>query len=128
MSKPKREPMPQLLTLPDAKTEARICRAIAEYQGTGTTLESALGALVLGQHYGSRALRMVHSPSTYRKYERVLGIKFEDLCPEYTPLSSRNVGLRVAERLGAFWDVVMGRKKTDKKGWFNENGGERGDE
>lgn len=127
MAKADITPLPDLLVLPNANVEAKLCRAIATYRGGGTSLESALGALVLGQHYGTRALRMIHSPSTYRKYEKILGIRFEDICPQYTPLSRRNIGIRFAQKLGAFWDVVMGRRKVDNKGHFTdapENGHE----
>ena len=73
-----------------------------------------MGALILGQHFGTRGLRMMHSPSTYRKYEGILGIKFEDHCPERTHQSRKLAGIKVADRLGAFWDVVMGRVPESK--------------
>lgn len=117
------QPVPFLVKVDDPETEKRIRTAIANFRGPGPTLGSALGALVMGQHYGYRGLRMMHSPSTYRKYERVLGgIKFEDVCPELPPLGNRIVGIRVAKKLGAFWDVVMGRRKVENKGYVDDNG------
>ena len=115
----KREPLAHLLLIEDPSVEKAICGRIASYTGQGAQLASALGALVLGQHYGTRVLRMVHSPSTYRKYERILGIRFEDLCPETTDLSEKNAGFAFARKIGAFWDVVMGRNKIEKKGWID---------
>ncbi|MFX4227168.1 MAG: hypothetical protein ACFHHU_04535 [Porticoccaceae bacterium] len=91
---------------------------IRTFRGQGTTLESAIGALVVGQHMGWRVLRIIHSPTTYKKYEKILGLKFQDLCPETTNHSTRNSGFKIVEKLGAFWDVVMGRKKVDNKGYF----------
>lgn len=122
--KGKREAISPLLTIDDPKIEKLVCQRIADYTGLGTTLGSAVGALVVGQHYGTRVLRMMHSPGTYRKYERILGVRFDDLCPESTHLSEKNTGFSVAEKLGAFWDVVMGRNKVEKKGWI-ENGDSR---
>lgn len=110
-----RKPIFPLLDL-DRETEEQLCTSIAHFQGVGTTLESALGALVMGQHFGFRALRMLHNPSTYRKYEEILGIKFHEHCPDETTLSTKMTGMRIAHQLGKFWDIVMGREKVDGKG------------
>jgi hypothetical protein len=111
----------QLLKIVDPGTEEEISRRIATYTGPATSLGAALGAMVMGQHYGTRALRMIHSPATIRKYERILGVRFDQVCgSEFTPLSEKIVGIRAARELGGFWDVVMGRKKVKKKGWVDE--------
>lgn len=111
----------QVLKIPDPATEEEISRRIATYTGPATSLGAALGAMVMGQHYGTRALRMIHSPATIRKYERILGVRFDQVCgSEFTPLSEKIVGIRAARELGGFWDVVMGRKKVKKKGWAEE--------
>lgn len=112
------KPNSNFLLLSSTELEARLCNAIAEFNGVGTTLESAIGSFVLGQHYGTKVLRILHSPATYRKYEKILGIKFVDHCPERTQMSRKVIGIKVADRLGGFWDVVMGRKKVEKKGWI----------
>ncbi len=122
----KREPLSHVFLVEgdeQVSREAVVCRHIAEFSGLGNRLGAALGALVLGQHYGTRVLRMIHSPSTYRKYERILGIRFEDFCPEDTHLSGKNWGFKAAKRVGAFWDVVMGRNKVEKKGWIDDSNG-----
>jgi hypothetical protein len=113
----------QLLKIVDPGTEEEIARRIATYTGPATSLGAALGAMVMGQHYGTRALRMIHSPATIRKYERILGVRFDEVCgSEFTPLSDKIVGIRAARELGGFWDVVLGRKKVKKKGWADEPG------
>ena len=104
-----------LLDLPK-DVEALVLDNLANYRGPGTTLESALGALIIGRHYGWRVLRMMHSPSTYSKYEKLLGVEFKTVCPEDTDLSQRSIGMRVAVKLKSFWAVVMGREKVDNKG------------
>ena len=124
--KKKLAPVTPLLKMPKAKEE-QLCSRIAEFQGLGTTLESAVGALVVGQHYGTRVLRMIHSPSTYRKYEQILGFSFEEVCQPETHLSEKNVGITISKSIGVFWDIVMGRKKVKNKGFINEGIGEMGD-
>lgn len=113
--KPKHLTQAPLLKL-TPEHEQQLIKAINGFSGTGTTLESALGAAVLGQHYGWRVLRILHSPSTYSKYEKILGVTFKELCPERGPLAPRSVGLSVADRIKSFWAVVMGREKVENKG------------
>lgn len=86
------------------------------FKGLVTTLEAAVGALVIGQQFGWRVLKMIHNPSTYRKYEQLLGIRFEEVCPERTPYSKRSLGLRVADKFESFWAVATGKKKVENKG------------
>ena len=58
----------------------------------------------------------MHSPATIRKYSKTLGIKLDKLCPADTHLSNKLVGVQVADKLGAYWDIVTGRKKVPNKG------------
>ncbi|MCC5880723.1 MAG: hypothetical protein JJU03_12600 [Idiomarina sp.] len=94
---------------------AQIEKVTKEFSGQINSLESAIGAIFIGQTYGWRVLRMIHSANTLKKYEKILGLKYEDICPEKTEHSKRNVGFRVAEQIGRYWDVVMGRHKVDRK-------------
>jgi|CXWL01.1.fsa_nt_gi hypothetical protein len=90
---------------------------IKEFRGVGTTLESALGALIMGQYFGWRVLKILHNPLTYRRYEKILGIKFQDVCPETTHYSeTKSVGYAITQKLGSFWAVVMGKRKVADKG------------
>ncbi|MBL8496774.1 hypothetical protein ABF87_10655 [Nitrosomonas sp. JL21] len=108
---------PQRLLILDEETEQRILRNMREFRGVGTTLESALGALVLGQFFGWRVLKILHNPATYRKYEKVLGIEFKNLCPEITDFGQKkSIGYAITEKLGSFWAVVMGKRKVADKG------------
>lgn len=112
----KTEKIPRLLILDD-ETEQRILQSMKEFRGVGTTLESALGALVLGQFFGWRVLKILHNPATYRKYEKVLGIEFKNLCPEITEYGQKkSIGYAITEKLGSFWAVVMGKRKVADKG------------
>lgn len=105
------------LLIVDKETEEAILQKMHEFQGIATTLESALGALVVGQYFGWRVLKLLHTPATYRRYEKVLGIKFQDVCPEITEMGKKkSIGYAITEKLGSFWAVIMGRKKVPNKG------------
>ncbi len=97
--------------------EQILLQNIKEFRGVGTTLESALGALIMGQYFGWRVLKILHNPLTYRRYEKILGIKFQDVCPESTHYSeTKSVGYAITQKLGSFWAVVMGKCKVADKG------------
>ncbi len=96
-------------------TEEIIRNAVTSFEGISTTLESAIGALIFGQFYGWRVLRIVHSSSTYNKYEKILGIKFTDICAPETdgigPLAKWNFGYRYADKINSFWKVATGKDR-----------------
>ena len=108
---------PRKLLVLDDETEQKILQQMDDFQGIGTTLESALGALVLGQYFGWRVLKLLHNPATYRRYEKALGVEFKDVCPEITELGKKkSIGYAITEKLGSFWAVVMGKRKVPEKG------------
>lgn len=100
----------------DDETKEQLEKAATEFKGNGTTLESALGAVLMGRMYGWRVLKMMHSPATYRNYEKILGIKFRDICKEETKLTQRNMGMKIAAKWNNFWEVVRGTYKVKDKG------------
>lgn len=57
-------------------------RAVDEFNGDLDDLESAIGMLLLGRHYGWRVVLLIHSPTTVRKYLKILGLKnLRDVLP-----------------------------------------------
>lgn len=96
--------------------------AIAAFEGQLDELESALGMLTMGHHFGWKVLYLIHSKKTIRKYEDILGIKIRDIFPEKGPSSYRSYGLNLAEKIGNFWKVAGGdikipdRRKVDYEG------------
>jgi hypothetical protein len=108
---------PKKLLVLDEETEQIILQHIRDFRGLGTTIESALGALVVGQYFGWRVLKLMHNPATYRKYEKALGVEFKDVCPEITELGKKkSIGYAITEKLESFWAVVMGKRKVEGKG------------
>lgn len=114
-----REPRPSLIDI-SPELESQLCKTIAEYKGDCNVLESAMGSLLFSHHYGTRALQMLHSQATVRKYEKILGIKFADHFPERTNLTTRMRGIRIADKIGAYWKVVTGREPVTKKNYTDE--------
>lgn len=100
----------------DEGLDSHLCQKIAEFKGQFTVLESAIGALVMGQQYGLDVLRIVHSPATLRKYESALDISYKAHCPTRTSLSSKSQGLSAAEALGGIWKVITGKVSVKGKG------------
>jgi hypothetical protein len=86
-----------------------IKNAAQRYSGDLTQLESMFGALVAGQLYGWKVLRLIHSGATYAKYEKHLGVKFRDVCPEVGPLAHRSHAYALSEQMGNFWRMVRGQ-------------------
>jgi len=106
----------QILVL-DEETEQKILTHMFDFVGNCTTLESALGALIIGQYFGWRVLKLLHNPATYRRYEKILGVSFKDVCPEITEIGKKkSVGYAITQKLGSFWAVIMGKKKVPEKG------------
>ena len=95
--------------------------AIAKFDGQLDELESALGMLRMGHHFGWKVLYLIHSKRTIRKYEGMLDIKVREIFPETGPSSYRSFGLGFAEKFTNFWKVAGGdikipdRKKVDIK-------------
>ncbi|MCC7516718.1 MAG: hypothetical protein IT470_05180 [Pseudomonadales bacterium] len=89
--------------------------AMREFRGNCFKLESALGALLIGKAMGWRVLKIIHSSATYKEYETILGIRFQDACPENTPLSRKSYGYSIAEKLKSFWAVATGKKPLKEK-------------
>ena len=60
--------------LDDQKLMAIINRAIDKFHGDSSQLESAIGAVILGQHVGWKVLMLIHSRSTLKNYSKALGV------------------------------------------------------
>ena len=102
------------------KQEKVVKKSIRSYRGNAAKLEGAIGALVVGSNYGWRVLKIIHSPATYKSYEEILSIKFQDTCRERTPLSKKSFGLAVADKIASFWAVATGKKSIKNKAHFDD--------
>ena len=90
-------------------------KSIRAFHGHAPTLESALGAMVMGHMWGWRFLKLIHSPVTYKNYEKILGLQFQDFCQERGELANKSYGMRIADKLNSFWAVATGKRKIKDK-------------
>lgn len=82
--------------------------AITDFKGQSEELENAIGALMFGRQIGWRALFLIHSPKSIKKYEKILGVEFRDLLPEEGPKAKRLVAWMLAKKVSNFWKLVKG--------------------
>lgn len=84
---------------------------------TGVTdlgvMESAIGALFVGQKYGLRILRIIHSSSTLRLYEKFLGISFEEVLPQHGYYIDRSYAWSIVSVSKKYWDLVARKFKME---------------
>lgn len=92
-----------------------IIERAATFTGDGRQLEAALGAYVLGRLYGYRALQMMHTFTTCRRHEEILGSKMADLFEPTTERTGRLVGIQIAEEVGSFWNVARGKLANSRQ-------------
>ena len=88
--------------------------AVDDFEGDLPTLESALGFVFIGHYFGWKVLHILHSKSTVRKYEKILGEI--DIKQEFFmngPLAKRSLGWRLFEKVSNFWKAVNGEIKIE---------------
>jgi len=94
----------------DQEILALVDRAADNFNGNLDELESAIGLLMIGRHYGWRVLLLIHSPGTIRKYCKILGIKhLREALPEVGVLAHRSTAWRMVDGTQNFWKVVRGQ-------------------
>ncbi len=84
-------------------------KASIDFKGQLPSLETAIGAMYVGQLYGWKVLRIIHGSNAYSKYEKILDVKFKNICPDRGPLAEKSVGIRIADAAGGFWKVATGK-------------------
>lgn len=85
-----------------------VTKAIDEFKGQSSEIESAIGFLFMGHAFGWKVMHLIHSQATVRKYETILGIKAREVFPAETAHSNRSVGFSIAIKLSNFWKAVKG--------------------
>ena len=86
----------------------RIIDRASKHVGDGDDIGAALGFLCMAQLYGWRGVYMAYGRNRIKFLEGVLGICVRDYAPERTALTSRILGVRLADELGRFWAVLKG--------------------
>lgn len=95
--------------------------ACRNFRGQADVLIGAIGTVFIARMYGWRVARIVVSQATYRRYEKVLGVQFQDLAEDRGELAHRSFGLSIADKLDDFWGVVQGRiTRKDRPSRFDK--------
>ena len=85
-----------------------IDRATKNFKGSLDTLESAIGYLMIGRHYGWRVMFLIHRQSTVRTYEAILGIVSKEVMPEVGPRAEKSVAYLAVKKVSNYWKAVKG--------------------
>ena len=105
-------PVFEIKSFPNSTMMEQIDERAMAFKGDITQLESAIGALIFGRHLGWRPLYLIHDKRTLRKYEEILGVKFQDVLPPEGVRANKSVAwkfLNDAKRgLKDFWKAVKG--------------------
>jgi len=83
-------------------------KAIKDFRGDMTTLESAIGAYVVGQKIGWKPLLLIHDKKTIAKYEKILCISYREELPEVGELANKSNAWRAVQKITNYWKAVKG--------------------
>ena len=108
--------LPDSAAMKQSEIIGHLDRQIEEFKGQLPTLESALGAYLVGRRYGWKVLYLVHDKKTIRKYEAILGFKLREQLEPEGDLSHRSVGFQLQKKVSNFWKAVSGELKVVHKG------------
>ena len=90
---------------------ALINKVTEGFRGDLHELESAIGALCVGQRMGWKVLLLIHEKRTLKKYEKILGLEFREVLPDVGDLAHKSVAWVAVQKLGNFWKAVKGEIK-----------------
>ncbi len=82
--------------------------AVKDFKGDSTTLESAIGMLVMGRLIGWRVIVLIHDKTTIKKYEKILGVNIREALPEVGTLAHKSYAWKAVQKVGNFWMAVKG--------------------
>lgn len=95
-------------TLSEKQIVELIDKATKNFSGGLDTLESAIGYLMIGRKFGWRVMFLIHSQSTVRKYEKILGFNSKEVFPEEGPWADKSVAYRAVQNVTNYWKAVKG--------------------
>lgn len=85
-------------------------KSVAEYHGNAEVLEGAWGALLVATQMGWKVAFIMHNQGTIKKYEKITGVKFREVCDPTTPLSRKSLGYKIASKLSSIWKAIRGEE------------------
>jgi len=81
---------------------------IKNFRGQVPTLETAIGAYIVGLRIGWKPLLLIHDKKTLSKYEKILGIDFREALPEVGELANKSMAWKAAQKVSNYWKAVKG--------------------
>lgn len=97
-----------MAALSDRQIQRLANAATDRFKGDLNTLESAIGAMYVGKHFGWKVLYLAHDRKTLKKYEQILQISFRDAFDEEGPRSQDSDAFTAAQNVTNFWKAVKG--------------------
>ncbi len=94
--------------LSDKELIELIDTATKKFTGNVTELESAIGLFLVARKVGWKALFLVHTKKTIRRYEAILGISIRDYVLEEGELARKSRALNLLKGVTNFWKAVQG--------------------
>ena len=84
--------------------------AIEDFHGDVKHLEQAIGAWLVGQHFGWKALYLMHDRKTMKRAQDILGVNFQSELPEVGERAEKSAAwlLFAKKDLKSFWKAVKG--------------------
>lgn len=98
----------------DQEFYARVDQVCRDYRGQADDLAAVVGMLVVGRLYGWQVMRLAIGRRHWALAIKLFGDP-KEMMPARTDLSSKSVGLRIADAAGDFWQVIRGQIKTTKE-------------
>lgn len=91
----------------DEELNEKIEQLAKEYHGQLDDLYAIVGMVVMGRHFGWKVIRLTSRRGHWALANKCFG-DVKKLLPERGLYAHRSVGLRIADKLGNFWDIVRG--------------------
>lgn len=92
-------------------TENELMRKIEEvtgsFRGRGDHLSEVIGMMVLGRLVGWRVVRLISSRRCWMMATKLFGDP-KELLPERGPYAHKSYGLKMADKLDSYWDLIRG--------------------
>ena len=79
-----------------------------EFKGTIHELESAIGFLMIGRHFGWKPLVLIHDKNTIKKYEAILKLNFREELEPVGMFAHKSNAYRAVLNVTSFWKAVKG--------------------
>ena len=90
------------------ETKKIIDIAIKNFRGDLTTLESAIGAFLVGLKMGWKVMYLVHDRRTIKKFEEILKVDFREVLPDEGVWAHKSVAWSAMKKITNFWKAVKG--------------------